>query len=112
MGVPADRLLQCQERDQQPLAGSQGPLIDRQDLSDPRDVGLQIPLDAIAEGHGAGRTIDAGPEKADADHAVGADPDKLDIAVVGLDRRADELDHMLNPRAEIRSWGLGGHAVS
>lgn len=90
-----------------PLRG----LLDGFHAANLRDVFLEVALDAHLEGDVGGWAADAGPVEADADDLVGGDPDEFDIAAIGLDRRADEVDD-LGDALEERGVGCGGGGVA
>jgi hypothetical protein len=83
-------------RDDLPDVGERemGGSIDGFDAADLRDVFLQVALDAHLEGDGGGGAADACAVEADADDLIGGDPDEFDIAAIGLDGGADEVDDL------------------
>jgi len=64
--------------------------------SDLGNVFLEGSLDALLEGDGTGGTADAGAEEPDTDHALGSDAYQLDVAIVLLYRRPDEVQDLLD----------------
>jgi len=81
--------------------------VDGFDAADLGNVFFEVALDAHLEGDGGGWATDAGAVEADADDLIGGDPDKFDIAAIGLDRGADEVDD-LGDALEQRGVGRGG----
>jgi hypothetical protein len=80
------------------------------DAADFGDVGFEVALDADLEGHGAGGAADAGAVEADADDALGGDVDELEVAAVGLDGGADEVEDAGDAFLEGGRGGRGcGH---
>src|SRR5262249_43459355 len=79
-------------------------LSNRNDLRDFRHFLPQVALDAVLEGHRAAGAAVAGAVEADLNNAVIADADKLDIAAIGLDGGADEVDYPLHLFADIRRF--------
>lgn len=65
------------------------------------DVLAEIPLDPKVQGDVARWAPDAGPVEADIDRSVGLGFDELNIAAVGLDRRADRFDHSGDAIGEV-----------
>lgn len=66
---------------------------DRFDALDLRDMLSDISFDAHLEGHLRRRTPYAGTEEADLDNSCFGDADELEVAAVGLNGGADQLDH-------------------
>ena len=66
------------------------------DAADLGDVLAKVALDAGLESDRRGRATDAGAVHADLDDVVGGERNELDIAAVGLDRGADEIQHFLD----------------
>ena len=80
------------------LLGCSGDGFDRTDL---RDVFPQVALDAELESHAAGRAADAGAVEPDADETLAGDLDQLKIAAIGLDGRADEVQHAADALVQV-----------
>lgn len=66
--------------------------IDGLNAADFGNVGFEISLDSGLERDGGGGAADAGAVHADLHEMVGGEADELDVAAVGLDGGADELD--------------------
>jgi len=80
-------------------------LRDGDDLGDFGDFFPEVAFDAHLEGHGAGGAAVAGAVEADLDDAGGSDVHQLDVASIGLDSWADEVDDGLDFFAD--GWGGG-----
>ena len=65
-------------------------------MGDFGDAFAEVALDSHLEGHGAGGAAVAGAVEADLYDAGGGDVYKLDVAAVGLDGGADEVEHVLH----------------
>src|SRR2546430_7503019 len=82
---------------------------DRDDRGDFGDFFAKVALDPHLQGHGAAGTAVTGAVETDLHDAVGGDVHKLDVAAVGLDGRADQVDHALHFLTD-RLWLRGsGH---
>src|SRR6478735_10411489 len=85
-------------------AATGGRSVNVDDLGDPVDAVTHDPLDAGLQRLGAGRTRPARADELDGDDATGlVHVLQLDVATVGLQGRADDLD---------RLFDLGAHATS
>ncbi len=81
--------------------------VDGFDAADLGHVLFEVAFDAHLEGDGGRWATDAGTVEADADDLIGGDLDKLDVAAIGLDGGADEVDD-LGDALEERGVGGGG----
>lgn len=71
-----------------------------------RDVGAEVSFDAQFEGHVARGATNASPMKPDPNNTLGGQVDELHIAAVGLDRRADQAEDLLDTLTDLGS-GIG-----
>ncbi len=90
-------------------------LRDRSNLSDFGHLLAHVAFDAVLKGHSAAGTAVAGPVETDLDDARVGDIDQLDIPPIGLNGRADQIDHALDLLAQRRRlsgiYSGRGHGV-
>ncbi len=87
-------------------------LLNRNHPSHFRHFFAEVAFNPHLQGHCRRRTAMTRPVEADVDHAIGFDVDEFDVAAVGLDGRADEVDDVLHTLSHVRLLGLcrsGGH---
>lgn len=70
---------------------------------------LEVPLDAVSEGHQTARAPHTGPVETDADAARLGDIDEFEVPTVSLHARADGIENTEHPAAEAvgRRGGSG-----
>ncbi len=83
------------------------PLIHSLDTGYLGDMLAEVSLDTHLEGDFERWAPDAGTEEADLDDSGIGEAYELDVAAVGLDGRADELDHAGDPIVEALGVGFG-----
>jgi len=83
-------------------------LFHRHNRGDFRDLFADVAFDAVLEGHGAAGATVTGAVEADLDDTGRGDVDEFEISPVGLDGRADEVDHVLHPVADATGGGRAG----
>ena len=69
-------------------------------MSDFGDAFAEVAFDSHLESHFAGGAAVACAVEADLDDAGGGDVDELDVAAIGLDGGADEVEHILHAIAD------------
>ena len=87
-----------------------GPRLQSLDGFDFGNVSPEVAFDPHFERNLTRRATDTSPMQADFDGALGREVEKLDIAPVGLDRRADQIDHLLDALTDLGGdLGRGAH---
>jgi hypothetical protein len=67
--------------------------IDRDHAPNLGDMLTQVPLDSHLQGDVGGRAADTGTEQADSHDAVGIERHELDVAAIGFDSGADQVEY-------------------
>lgn len=81
-----------------------GGLLDGFYAANLRHVFFKVSFDSHLQGDVRGGAAHAGPVETNADDLLGGDAEELDIATIGLDSGADQVD---DPRHAVEQGGVG-----